>query len=82
MTGKPIIYCESNIEFNDDYNKFKDYLYIVHNKSELDAIVKNLINGNDYLRKKRLEVISNEFQMNIGSAKRIVDTIVQYYCKN
>ena len=82
LTGKPLIYCESVITFNEDFNRFRDCIYIVHNQDELESTVDNLLNGNDYLKEKRLALIAKEFRDCIGAAKRIADTIMQDYYKS
>ena len=76
LTGKPIIYCKSQIEFNDIFQKMSKYMYIAESEADIYRYIDQLANGNDYLRETREKFIQEEFIHHINSSKRIVDRII------
>lgn len=76
ITGKPIIYCETDIEPNDFMNEILSVCYRVQDWNELRNIMEELISGNDFLRADRerlAEKISGE--NDLGTVDRIVKII-------
>ena len=64
MTGKPIIYCPMNDGYGSIYTKMLEGIYLAHNYEEVEHYLKELHNGNDYLKEKRAEILdSPEFQI-------------------
>lgn len=79
LSGRPIIYCDSDIELSGIYTEIKDALYIANSWDEVLKYVNDLKNGIDPLKEKRFEIISKEAKKHKGSTKRIVDAIVNDY---
>ena len=76
ITGRPIIYCQSsNIILNKSYQKLLEGLYIANNEKEVIVHMKNLQNGNDYLYKKRQEIISELSKYHCNATNSIVKRI-------
>ena len=61
LTGKPIIYCHRKDCFNDFSRKVSEGFYWVHNWDELQKTIEMLKAGKDPLKRKRQEIIKNEF---------------------
>ena len=76
LTGKPIIYCKSHIEFNETFQKLGQYMYLAESEEDIYFYMEQLSNGNDSLKEKRLEFISREFSKHINADKRIIDRII------
>lgn len=77
LTGRPIIYCDSSIPFNDAYSKMRQGMYIAHCWSDVESYIDSITNGNDYLKEKRESIIESYFGDMEGSAARIVDRLVE-----
>lgn len=76
LTGKPIIYCKSQIEFNETFQKLSQYMYIAESEEDIYRYIDQLSRGDDHLKEKRMEFISCEFSKHIHADKRIVDRII------
>lgn len=79
LTGKPIVYCDSNIQFNESLEKIRDCIYIVRNQNELDEVLNKLRDGKDHLKEKRDYIIKTEFSNCNGASKKIVDYVINDY---
>ncbi len=78
LTGKPIIYCPSQIELNDTYSEMSKYMYIAENEEQIYYYLEQIMQGNDYLQEKRKMYIATEFSNHRNASKRIVDTLIKY----
>ncbi len=78
LTGKPIIYCPSQIELNDTYSEMSKYMYIAENEQQISYYLEQIMQGNDYLYEKRKMYIATEFSNHRDASKRIVDTLIKY----
>lgn len=76
LTGKPIIYCKSQIIFNNFTNRMVECMYHVETDSEIMGYVAQLVSGKDPLAQDRIGWIESEFADYSGAAERIVDWIV------
>lgn len=76
LTGKPIIYCKSNIELNVTFSEMFEGIYIAENWEEVEKYVADIVIGNDYLKSKRISYIYKLKEFHIGASKRIVNTII------
>lgn len=60
-TGKPMIYCESNSKFNQDYTEsMKEILegtYIAYNFEDIEKYIEMLRSGRDPLKENRIQAI-------------------------
>lgn len=73
-TGKPIIFCPGEEELNDLGKALAEGFYIADNFEEIISYLKMLKNGNDYLKKKREQLI-RDFYINGNASKRIVSVL-------
>ena len=78
ITGKPMIYCTSDIEheFTDCYKPMISCCYIAHNKEELDEYIDMLASGSDPLSEKRLETIETLLGTGKISTSEIISKII------
>ena len=76
LTGRPIIYCESGIELNDEFNMLKEGFYTAHNKAEVMLFIETLKRGEDPLAEKRREIKEKRLRNHSRSAELIVDRIL------
>lgn len=72
LTGRPIIYCEGSIPFNESFESLKAGMYIAQNWDEVDRHLRDILKGNDYLAETRRAIIRREFDGLKGSSERIV----------
>lgn len=75
-TGKPIIYCDGNYDFTDEFKKALEGMYIAQNTNDIDRYLEMILNKNDYLYELRQRIIRDKFLWHNGSSKRIVEAIV------
>ena len=81
LTGKPIIYCHQDIEWNSAYNKLKPGIYWAETWIEVERHLKDILSGNDYLRDERKRIGAAFTEEHRGAAERIVDTMVNDFKK-
>lgn len=81
MTGRPIIYCASNIKLNASYARIAQGMYVAKNWDEVECFLNRIISGDDYLSAKRQEIIKELYAENNGAADRIVNYILDDYNK-
>lgn len=78
-TGRPIIYCECDLEPNDDLKEMMKAMYIAKSEEDIEYYVGELLRGNDYLKEKRERLLSSDiFNVHLNSTKRITEYL---YCK-
>lgn len=75
LTGRPIIYCESTLEANEEFMMMKNDMYVVESESELKDNFGALIAGIDPAKKCRKDLIATEFNMHRDAVPRIVRAI-------
>ena len=84
LTGKPIIYCASNvdIEFSENAKDFIKGCYISYTQEETFKILDQLKGGEDPLKETREKLVEELFGDNIEEIpKQIVQAIVDDYSK-
>lgn len=82
LTKKPIIYCPADITLNSEYKRIAEGMYIAENWDEVKKYMNEILNGNDYLKEKRIE-IAEELMVNHENASvKIVDTLFADYKKS
>lgn len=77
-TGKPLIYCASNMELElaDFARRMIEGCYVVYNERELFACLEKLKSGDDPLREKRKALINELFGSAIeGATDRILEEL-------
>lgn len=76
ITGKPIIYCETDVELNDFMKEILSVCYCVRGWDELQNVMEELICGNDFLRGDRERLARKISRENdLGTVDRILNII-------
>lgn len=76
LTGKPIIYCTSQIELNETFSELARYMYVADTEDDVRRYLDQLLQGNDPLYEARMAYIRTEFAQHRSAAKRIADTLI------
>lgn len=76
LTGRPVIYCNSSIPFNDAYEAMRPGMYIANNWDDVELYLQKIISGDDYLEETRRAIIENYFGDVAGSASKIVNYLL------
>lgn len=75
-TGRPIIYCDSIFKPTSEFEEILKYVYIAHSWNDVLQYLSEIMNGNDYLKSKRLEFINNgPFEIHKDSTSKILDVL-------
>lgn len=53
MTGRPVIYCKSSLEVNNEFKELLEGIYIANSWEDVETYVSEITAGNDYLKEKR-----------------------------
>ena len=80
ITGKPIIYCFSNIDIDFVYEskRILEVCYNVYTKNDLLNYIEMLKNGIDPLKNKRIELIEELYSTDILlSSKNIAQNLLE-----
>lgn len=75
MTGRPIIYCDMNADFNPVFQEMMQYVYIASSWDDVDSILTELLKGNDRMKNKRLEFVKNNYNMASNATTEIMECI-------
>lgn len=78
ITGKPLIYCTSNIPFRmtTAANTMLEGCYIVNNQDELNHIIDRIKKGEDPLKQRREDIIKELFGNFQMASSNIVDWLI------
>ena len=77
LTGNPIIYCSDlGVDLEPDYRKIANTFYIANSWSEVEALVENLLSGDDPNRSERFKIIQEITKNNTNATQRILDYIL------
>lgn len=82
LTGKPIIYCEKNNDWANDFSKkvFLSATYRVKSAKELEKTLQMLRNGKDPLKEKRQEILQSDLYFpSEGAGEKIKNIIKQHF---
>ncbi|WP_461810832.1 CDP-glycerol glycerophosphotransferase family protein, partial [Faecalimonas sp.] len=79
VTGKPIIFCGTNMALDSLHKEVVDTLYSGTTWKEIEETLNNLKAGNDYLQEKRDQVIKKRFANMDKTSEKIVDAIENDY---
>lgn len=74
VTGKPIIFCGSNmyLEPAEHFAKILEGCYTVYNEQELFECLERLKAGDDPLKEKRAQIIGEVFGSTLGNASQMI----------
>ena len=78
-SGKPIIYCESDIVFNPFFEEIAEGMYIARSENDILSFSQNILSGNDYLSERRKSLIHAMYNRNKNSTNKIIEYIVRHY---
>lgn len=79
VTGKPIIFCGTNMALDSLHKEVVDTLYRGTTWKEIEEALSHLKAGNDYLQEKRNQVIQKRFANMDKTSEKIVDAIENDY---
>ena len=75
LSGKPIVFCPSNMDFGPLFSSLLPGLYVAQTWEELKAHLDMLLSGEDPLRETRREIIEKSFSQNRNATEKIVEKI-------
>ena len=77
--NRPILYCESIFEFNEDFQQMLQGMYIIRKTEDLVIRLGEIIDKGDLLAGKREKALYIMRQKNQYAVQNILDTIHQDY---
>ena len=82
MTGKPIIFCGTDVALDDLHQEVVETLYQGTTWYEIEKILKELKSGNDYLLESRNRVLKERFSNMNRTSEKMVNAIENDYKGN
>lgn len=80
VTGKPVVFCSYQEEFNAANRELMEVYYVVHDEAELAQVLKMLCSGEDPKKEDRLRVVKKVLGTCDGqNGKRIVELLKADY---
>ena len=76
VTGRPIIYCDGIIKFNEGYEQIKNEIYSVSNGDELENAFTQIIKNKSEISGSRKDIIEKLRIIHKHAADRIVEAII------
>lgn len=74
MTGRPVIYCKSSLEVNNEFKELLEGIYIANSWEDVETYVSEITAGNDYLKEKRKNIINNGlFSIHKNSTAKVLE---------
>lgn len=81
ITGKPIIMCDTKLALSSMFEELISCMYWAKNWSEVEKIIFNIKQGNDFLKNKREKAVRKLYEENSNSSERIVEFIEKDFYK-
>ncbi len=81
ITGKPLIYCNSPIPFNDSFSQYMDSIYVANSWEEVSRLANDIKEGSDSLLTIRQERANFFKEKHLQSCEKIVNTLVDDFIK-
>ena len=81
LTGKPIIFCNTEIPLSPAFKTLLEGIYVTENWEEICDAYKQIASGNDYLKEKRLKIAESIRNMHKDSVNKIINLIEKDYYK-
>lgn len=73
-TGRPIIYCECEMEPNFDLKEMMKGMYIARSEQDIKIYTDKLLKGDDYLKETRERILASSlFSVHKDSSRKIID---------
>nr|WP_294491233.1 CDP-glycerol glycerophosphotransferase family protein [uncultured Mediterraneibacter sp.] len=82
VTGKPVIFCGTDIKLNSLYSEVVDATYQCGSWNEIEMVLCELQNGEDRLKEKRQRLIETLFGDLENTSHRIVEEIANDYLQD
>lgn len=74
MTGKPVIYCKSELSTNAEFDEMLKGIYVADNWDEVLGYIESILRDTDYMKEKRMEILNlTRFKVHNNSSKSIAD---------
>jgi hypothetical protein len=77
ISGKPIIYCHKVNIFDEFINGISEGFYWAYNWNDVTNFLKEIKLGNDPLKKRREELIENNFHISADGAGKAIKEIIK-----
>ena len=81
LTEKPIIFCKPDVGVSPALKSIMSALYIANSWDDVETILRDIKNGNDYLRDERHKIADWFRNDVVDSDKKIISTIINDYNK-
>lgn len=81
LTGRPIIYCDKGIVFNEVYQNMAEYMYIANTWEDVEKNIFSLLLGKDVYLSNRKMLIEKEYLQCVDSSKKITDYLINDYMR-
>lgn len=81
LTEKPIIFCKTDVGVSPALKSIMSALYIANSWDDVKTILRDIRNGNDYLRDERHRIADWFRNDVVDSDKKIISTIINDYNK-
>lgn len=75
LSGKPIIYCASEIPLSPAFEDLLEGMYVAHNWDDVARFYDDLYRGEDVLKDKRIKIAQRLREDNKDATQRIIETI-------
>ncbi len=78
LSGKPVIYCSgTDVCFSDIYKEIISCSYIAKGFSDIEKYITMIVNGEDPLKQKRIDLADKIRKDHIGATERIIEYIYE-----
>ena len=75
LTGKPIIFCNTDIPLSPAFKALLDGIYVTDSWEEIQEAYKQIVAGNDYLKATRLKIADSIRKANNGAVENIIKVL-------
>lgn len=79
VSGKPIIYCPTDVSVTEDFKKIEKSLYVAYDWDSIEKCLESLIKGNDLKEEERKEINKKYFYYSKNCIGKIINKIIEDY---
>lgn len=76
ITGRPIIYCDSDLKLNEVFQRMREGMYIAKDEGDVNYYLSELVKGKDELANIRKTIVEEYFDKSLYSIDNIIDCII------